>query len=336
MRTPVKNQLCFAATVLVLGSVAPFFVDSMVWMTTLNIFFYYAILTISYNIVLGYTGLFSFCHVSFGAIGGYVSAVLAARYGLSPFLTMLVGAAGAALCGLAIGLVILRVRGFYLCLVTWAFGMVVENVLRNEYQITGGTGGFLAPGFFEGAHSAVYSYFVGLLLLLLMFLVSMAVYHSRWGLNLFSVRDDIDAAETMGIDTRFWKVFGFTFGSAWAGLAGAFYAHFFSLIDPTVAGLDEQGKVCLMLILGGLGTVIGPVLGAFFVVIVSELIRGWVAETNLLLFAIAMIVTVRFARGGFMDVLRMAAPWVRALSPVRKSTGSDLPPRPSTTNLQSK
>ena len=336
MRSQVKNQLYFAVALLVLGSVAPFFVESMVWMTTLNIFFYYAILTISYNIVLGYTGLFSFCHVSFGAIGGYVSAVLAARYGLSPFLTMFVGVAGAALCGLAIGLVILRVRGFYLCLVTWAFGMVVENVLRNEYKITGGTGGFLAPVFFGGAHAGLYSYFVGLLLLLVMFLVSIAVYYSRWGLNLFSVRDDIDAAETMGINTRFWKVFGFTFGSAWAGLAGAFYAHFFSMIDPTVAGLDEQGKICLMLILGGLGTVIGPVLGAFFVVIVSELIRGWVAEANLLIFAIAMIVTVRFARGGFMDVLRMAAPWVRALSPLRRSTASDLSPKPSTTNLQPK
>jgi branched-chain amino acid transport system permease protein len=249
---------------------------------------------------------------------------------------MFVGAAGAALCGLAIGLVILRVRGFYLCLVTWAFGMVVENVLRNEYQITGGTGGFLSPVFFVGPYSAVLTYFVGLLLLLIMFLVSMAVYHSRWGLNLFSVRDDIDAAETMGVNTRFWKVFGFTFGSAWAGLAGAFYAHFFSLIDPTVAGLDEQGKICLMLILGGLGSVIGPVLGAFFVVIVSELIRGWVAETNLLLFAIAMIIAVRFARGGLMDVIRMAAPWISALSPVRKFAVSNLPPKPSATDLQIK
>jgi branched-chain amino acid transport system permease protein len=308
-----KHQLVFAAILLAAGLIAPVFVDSLVWMTTLCIFYYYAMLTISYNIVLGYTGLFSFCHVSFGAIGGYVSAVLATNAGFSPFATIWVGALAAALCGLIIGLVILRVRGFYLCLVTWAFGMVVENVLRNEYQITGGTGGFNSNTFFSGADSALYAYFVGLVLFLAMYLVSIGVYHSRWGLNLFAVRDDIDAAETMGVHTRFWKVFGFVFGSAMAGLAGAYYAHFFSLIDPTIAALDEQGKICLMLILGGLGTVIGPVLGAFFVVILSEVIRGWVAETNLLIFALAMIVTVRFARGGFMDVLQIAAPWFKAI-----------------------
>jgi branched-chain amino acid transport system permease protein len=309
-----RYQFWFAALLLVLGLSAPLYVTSIVWMTTLNIFFYYAILTISYNIVLGYTGLFSFCHVSFGAIGGYTSAILAAKAGLSPFLTLIAGALGAAACGLLLGLIILRVRGFYLCLVTWAFGMVVENVLKNEYKITGGTGGFLSPTFFSGPNAQLYSYFIGLGLLLVMYLVSVALYHSRWGLYLFAVRDDIDAAETMGVKTRFWKVFGFTFGSAWAGVAGAYYAHFFSMVDPSIAGLDEMGKICLMLILGGLGTVVGPVLGTFFVVIVSEMIRGWVAETNLLIFAFAMILTVRFVRGGFMELIQMLSPWAKAVS----------------------
>jgi branched-chain amino acid transport system permease protein len=308
-----RNQLFFAALLLVLGLSAPFYVTSLVWMTTLNIFFYYAILTISYNIVLGYTGLFSFCHVSFGAIGG-TSAILASNAGLSPFLTLLAGALGAAACGLLLGLVILRVRGFYLCLVTWAFGMVVENVLKNEYKVTGGTGGLISPTFFSGSEAQLYAYFIGLGLFLAMYLVSVALYHSRWGLYLFAVRDDIDAAETMGVKTRFWKVFGFTFGSAWAGVGGAYYAHFFSMVDPSIAGLDEMGKICLMLILGGMGTVVGPVLGTFFVVIVSEMIRGWVAETNLLIFAFAMILTVRFVRGGFMELAQMINPWGRAVS----------------------
>ena len=314
MEAQKRYQFWFAALLLVLGLSAPLYVTSIVWMTTLNIFFYYAILTISYNIVLGYTGLFSFCHVSFGAIGGYTSAILAAKAGLSPFLTLIAGALGAAACGLLLGLIILRVRGFYLCLVTWAFGMVVENVLKNEYKITGGTGGFLSPTFFSGPNAQLYSYFIGLGLLLVMYLVSVALYHSRWGLYLFAVRDDIDAAETMGVKTRFWKVFGFTFGSAWAGVAGAYYAHFFSMVDPSIAGLDEMGKICLMLILGGLGTVVGPVLGTFFVVIVSEMIRGWVAETNLLIFAFAMILTVRFVRGGFMELIQMLSPWAKAVS----------------------
>ena len=305
MLSTKRSQLLFAAVLLAFGITAPTFVSSLVWMTTLNIFFYYGILTISYNIVLGYTGLFSFCHVSFGAIGGYTSAILSAKVGLSPFIGLVIGMFASALCALPIGLIILRVRGFYLCLITWAFGMVVENVLKNEYQITGGTGGFISPTFFGGPNAGVYSYFVGLSLFLLVYLISMYLYHSRWGLYLFSVRDDIDAAEAMGVKTRFWKVFGFTFGSGLAGLAGAFYAHFFSLVDPTIAGLDEMGKIALMLIVGGLGTIVGPVLGSFFVVIISEFIRGWVAEANMLIFAVAMVLTVRFVRGGFMEVINI-------------------------------
>ncbi|MBW1713175.1 MAG: branched-chain amino acid ABC transporter permease [Deltaproteobacteria bacterium] len=308
MRTTKRTEYLFAAVLLIAGLLVPIFVRSPVWMTVFNIFFFYALLAISYNIVLGYAGLFSFCHVSFGAIGGYTSALLAHHYGLSPFLGLIIGGLAATLCGVALGLTILRVRGFYLCLVTWAFGMVVENVLKNEHHLTGGTGGFRSPAFFDGPHANLYAYFVGLGLLLAVYFISAKLYHSRWGLYLFSVRDDIDAAENLGVNTRFWKVFGFSFGSGLAGLAGAFYAHFFNLVDPTLAGLDEQGKICLMVIIGGLGTVIGPVLGSFFVVIISEMIRGWVAESSLLIFAIIMVLTVRFAQGGFMEIVSLVAP----------------------------
>jgi branched-chain amino acid transport system permease protein len=144
-----------------------------------------------------------------------------------------------------------------------------------------------------------------------MFIVSALLYHSRWGLCLFAIRDDLDAAESMGINTRFWKVFGFAFGSAWAGVAGAFYAHFFSLIDPSIGGLDELGKVFLMVILGGLGTVFGPLIGTFFVVIVSEIIRGTAAQLSLLIFAGVMILAIRFVRGGFMEIIHVFSPRLR-------------------------
>jgi len=157
----------------------------------------------------------------------------------------------------------------------------------------------------------VYAYFVGLVLMLMLFAVSAKLYHSRWGLHLFAIRDDIEAAEAMGIKTRFWKVFGFAFGSAWAGVAGAFYAHFFSLIDPSIGGLDEMGKICLMLILGGLGTVIGPLIGTFFVVVTSEIIRGSAAQLSLLIFSIVMILAIRFVRGGFMEIIHVFSPRLR-------------------------
>jgi len=305
-----KNEIIVTASMLILGLLAPWVVPQF-WVTILSVFAYYAIVAIGWNIVFGYTGLFSYGHVAFPAIGGYTSALLAEYIGLSPFLGVVLGALAAGFTGILIGLIILRVRGFYLVLVTWAFAEVINVTIKAEYLITGGTGGFVAPPFFEGPDSELYGYFIGLGLMLLTFIVSAVLYHSRWGLYLFATRDDSDAAESMGINTRLWKVFGFAFGCAWAGMAGAFYAHFFTLVDPTIGGLDEMGKICLIVIIGGIGTVFGPLLGSFFVVIVSELIRGWVAGLSLFIFSIVMILAVRFVRGGFMEVINVLSPRFR-------------------------
>lgn len=308
--TMKRNEIIVTAGVLGLGLIAPLIVPPL-WVTVLNVFFFYAILAISWNIVFGYAGLFSFGHVAFAAVGGYTSALAAEHWGLHPIFGLILGGLAAAFIGLALGMVILRVRGFYLCLVTWAFTEVVNIVLKAEHKFTGGTGGLMAPSFVDSAAAETWAYFIGLGLMLIMFIVSAVLHHSKWGLYLFAVRDDIDAAESMGVATRFWKVFGFAFGSAWAGIAGAYYAHFFNVIDPTIAGLDEMGKICLVVILGGLGTVMGPLLGAFFVVILTELIRGWAAETSLLIFATVMILCLRFVRGGLMQIIQVFSPKLR-------------------------
>jgi branched-chain amino acid transport system permease protein len=305
-----KHEILIALGMVIVGVAAPFVV-STVWLTVLSMFFFYALLSMSWNIIFGFTGLFSFAHVAFAAIGGYTSALLAKHIGMSPFLGLLAGGLAAGFIGILLGLLILRVQGFYLCLVTWAFAEIVNVAITAEHQITGGTGGLIAPPFFRGAQSEMYAYFVGFGLMLITFCVCARLYHSRWGLYLFAIRDDIEAAESMGVKTRFWKVFGFAFGSAWAGVAGAFYAHFFSLVDPSIGGLDEMGKVCLMLILGGLGTVVGPLIGTFFVVVTSEIIRGSAAQLSLLIFSIVMILVIRFIRGGFMQIIQVLSPRLR-------------------------
>ena len=117
-----------------LGLIAPWVLPS-VWTTVVSIFCYYAILTIGWNIIFGYTGLFSYGHVAFPAIGGYTSALLAEHIGLSPFLGLLAGGLAAGFMGVLIGLLILRVRGFYLCLVTWAFAEVVSVVPVQSWSM---------------------------------------------------------------------------------------------------------------------------------------------------------------------------------------------------------
>lgn len=297
-----KNEITALIIMLITGLSAPLFLTSA-WMTVFIVFFYYAMLSMSWNIVFGFAGLFSFGHVAFAAIGGYTSVLLAEHAGTSPFIGLLCGGVAAGFIGIILGSLILRVQGFYLCLVTWAFAEVINNVIKTEHEITGGTGGFLTVGFFEGDNGELYTYFLGLALMLLFFIISAVIRHSKWGLYLFAIRDDIDAAESMGVITRLWKVAGFAFGSLLAGVAGAFYAHYFTIIDSSMAGLDEMGKTCLMVILGGLGTLAGPLLGSFFVITLSELIRGVAAEWSLLIFSGIMILTLRFVRGGMMQII---------------------------------
>ncbi len=312
-----KHEIVVIVGILISGLILPLVLKSSLWFAVLNLFFYYAITSISWNIIFGYAGLFSFGHMAFPALGGYTSALLALHIGISPFLGLLLGGLVSGFMGVLIGLVILRVRGFYLILVSWGFAEVFNVIVKTEQQITGGTGGLLTPPFFEGLQSDLYTYFVGLGLMLLILGASAALYHSRWGLCLFAIRDDIDAAETLGIRTRFWKVFGFSFGCAWAGVAGAFYAHFITVIDPSISGVDEMGKICLMVIIGGIGTVFGPLIGSFFVVVISELIRGEAAaEYSLFIFSIIMILTIRFARGGFMEVSRIVSSYISDRYPV--------------------
>lgn len=306
-----RNEILIALAILLVGLILPGFITSPVWITVLNIFFYYAVVSMSWNIVFGFAGLFSFGHMAFAAIGGYISALLAIHLELSPFLGMLFGGLLCALLGFLLGGVVLRVRGFYLCLVTWAFAEITNVVIKTEHRVTGGTGGLLTPSLFTGPGADRYSYFFGLGLLLLVFIFSALLFHSRKGLFLFAIRDDLDAAENMGVNTRLWKAVTFSIGGFWAGIAGAYYAHFFNLIDPTIGGLDEMGKICLMVIVGGIGTLYGPLLGAFFVVISSEIIRGSLAEMSLLIFSIVMILTMRFASGGFMEIFRRLFPNLR-------------------------
>jgi branched-chain amino acid transport system permease protein len=174
-----KSEIVFSASLLLLGLTAPWILPS-VWTTVLSLFCYYAIVAIGWNIIFGYTGLFSYGHVAFPAIGAYASALLVEHTGLSPFAGLLVAASSAGFVGILIGLLILRVRGFYLCLVTWAFAEVINVVITAEHHITGGTGGFIARSFFNGPHAELYGYFLGLGLMLLTFLVSAGLYHSRF------------------------------------------------------------------------------------------------------------------------------------------------------------
>jgi len=288
----------------VIAALVPSVIQSPHWLHVLNITLYYILLTSSWNLMMGYTGLFSFAHTALAAVGGYGSGLLALKTGIHPALAMLVGGMAAALASLLLGVISLRLRGFYLCLVTWAFAEIAVGIFRVEYRITGGTMGLVVPSLFPPQMGKTPFYFVGLGLVIALLVFMILLSRSRAGIYLRSIRDDEMASEVLGVNTTAWKIFCFTVCGFWAGLAGAYYGHYIGVVDPGMGSLSEMGLVVLMVIIGGIGTVPGPVIGAILVMILSEVLRGSLAAMSMLIFAAVMALVMRFFPGGLMAALR--------------------------------
>ncbi|MEW6081661.1 MAG: branched-chain amino acid ABC transporter permease [Bacillota bacterium] len=296
------KQLLVAASIAAIG-LFPLLFPLPRWIYMFTLAFYYIIMASSWNVIMGFTGLFSFAHTALAAIGGYTSVLLALHLGLTPWLGLLAAGIFAALFSLFLGMLCLRLHGFYLCLVTWAFAEIAAGVLKVEYKWSGGTMGLTAPGLFPRGQQLLPNYYLGLVLAVLCVVFAWAIYRSRIGLYLRSLRDDPLASEALGVDTTFWKVFSFTVCGFWAGVGGAFFGNFIGVVDPSMGSLSNMGMVILMVIMGGIGTIHGPILGALFVVALSEVLRGELAAMSVFIFAILMILTMRFFRGGFAEAI---------------------------------
>jgi branched-chain amino acid transport system permease protein len=283
---------------------------------------YYVILAIGWNLLAGYTGQFSLAHHTFAGIGGYTSALLV-LYARVPILVGIVaGIVVAALVGWGLGTLCLRMRAIYLALTTWAFAESVRLLITVEYQITRGDLGLAAPFLFATPRPAPY-YYVFLALALGAVVAAWQIVHSRVGAYMRAIRDDEEAAAAMGVDTFKWKRVVFAISAVFAAVAGGFQAHYVGLLSPTPMKFNEMAMVVVMVIVGGLRTFGGPLLGAVFIEVLSELLRAW-GEARMVLFALLVIVVARGYPAGLAGVVRAACDRLAARVP---SLGPVLAPR---------
>jgi len=265
---------------------------------------YYVILAVGWNLLAGYTGQFSLAHHTFAGIGAYTSALLVQRTGIPILAGVVAGSVLAAAVGYGLGSLCLRMRAIYLALATWAFAESVRLLVTVEYQITRGDLGLAAPLLFGTPRATPYYYlFLGLALGAL--LVAWQIVHSRIGAYLRAIRDDEEAAATMGVDTFRWKRFAFVVSAVFAAVAGAFQGHYIGLLSPTPMKFNEMATVIIMVISGGLRTFAGPALGAVFIELLSELLRRW-GEIRMVLFALLVIAVIRLYPAGLVGLLRAA------------------------------
>jgi branched-chain amino acid transport system permease protein len=267
--------------------------------------FYYVILAIGWNLLAGYTGQFSLAHHTFAGIGAYTSALLV-QYTHVPLLVGIVaGAALAAALGYGLGTLCLRMRAIYLALATWAFAESIRLLITVEYQITRGDLGLRTVLFFDTPRSTPYFYlFLGLTLAAI--LVAHALVRCRIGTYMRAIRDDEEAAAAMGINTFKWKRFVFAVSAIFAAVAGGFQGHYLGLLSPTPMKFNEMAMVVIMVIVGGLRTFPGPIVGAIFIELLSELLRAW-GEIRMVLFALLVIVIARSYPAGLVGICQAMA-----------------------------
>jgi len=237
----------------------------------------YIILTLSLNLLVGYTGLAALGHAAFSCVGAYASSLLALNYGLSPWIGLLVGACVAAILGVFIGAPSLRLKGDYLAIATFGSGVIVYSVAKNWVSVTRGPMGLPGiPGFsvFGLQLSEVWAYLILVaIFVLLTHFVIRRVVNSPFGRILRGIREDEIASLAMGKDVNKHKIIVFVIGAFFAGIAGSLYAHYITFIDPSSFTVMESITILLMVVFGGMGSLPGSFVGAAILVIFPELLR---------------------------------------------------------------
>ena len=237
----------------------------------------YIILTLSLNLLVGYTGLAALGHAAFSCVGAYTSALLALNYGVSPWLGLLIGAVAAAILGVFIGAPSLRLKGDYLALATFGFGVIVYSVAKNWVSVTRGPMGLPGiPAFsiFGIQLSEVWQYLVlvAVFVFVTYFIINRIV-KSPFGRVLRGIREDEIAALAMGKNINKYKIIVFIVGAFFAGIAGSLYAHYITFIDPSSFTVMESITILLMVVFGGMGSLSGSFVGAAVLVIFPEMLR---------------------------------------------------------------
>ncbi len=277
------------------------FVLGPYWLNSAIVGLFYVMMASSWNLLAGFTGQVSFAHAAFAGIGCYTSGILSAQLGLHPLLAVPVGVGLAALFSLALGALCIRMGGIYLSLTTLAFSEIVRIIIQNEYEITRGTMGLKVP-FIIGPYSKMTAFYIMLAVAAVMVWLVWRIITSDMGLRFRAVLNDETAAASLGVPVIKVRITAFVISGAMAGLAGSLYGHYLLLITPHIPSLDMMFHVLAMAVIGGLGTLAGPVIGAFLLEVLSEFVRHFSDKYHVLVFACVALIFARFAPQGLVGL----------------------------------
>ena len=265
----------------------------------------YGILAVGLNFVMGYIGQLTLCHASFYAVGAYTTALLSLRLNVPFSLALPASCMTGFIFGVLVGLPSLRLRGYYLALVSLGFGELVKVVLVNWYNFTGGPNGLRgipSPTLFSFQISSQEQfYLLALFFLFITCLVAFTFQSSLYGRSLIAIKNDELAALAVGVPVTRYKVLAFAISGLFAGLAGSLYAYYASFVSPELGDFWETVIILSMVVIGGLGNIIGSLVGAAIFILLPEFLR-FIGEVRMLLVGIVILILIIYKPRGLIPM----------------------------------
>lgn len=272
--------------------------------------FLYIMLGLGLNIVVGMAGLLDLGFVAFYAVGAYTYALLNLHYGINFWMALPLGGIFAGIFGLLLGFPILRLRGDYLAIVTLGFGEIIRVVLENWIELTHGVAGIVnipGPTFFglglTPSQKILYLYYLMVLFVVITIFVVNRLQDSRLGRAWLALREDEIACQAMGIDKRRTKLAAFSLGAFWAGIAGVVFAAQNRSVYPVSFSFLESAMILSIVVLGGMGSIVGVILGALILILLPEYLRE-LSQYRMLFFGAILVLMMIFRPQGLISVVR--------------------------------
>jgi branched-chain amino acid transport system permease protein len=307
-----RKTIAFVAAVLVVG-LAPLFIRNDFYLDGFILVFLWGAFAGAWNIISGYAGMVSLGHNAFFGIGAYTSTLLLLHFGLTPWLGMLAGGVLSSLVGLLLGVVCFRLRSHYFALATLAFGQVTSIIAMNWRSLTNGAEGLampIEPSVLNMAFSSKLPYlYIAFSVLLAVIAISYAIEHSKLGYDLTAFKENEDAARALGVNTGRVRLIAMAISSFLAAVIGTLYAQYLVFIDPSsVIRIQISVQVALFAIVGGLGTGLGPAIGAMIFIPITIYLRATLGTSlpglHLIIYGIILIVVLLYLPKGVYGTLK--------------------------------
>jgi branched-chain amino acid transport system permease protein len=254
------------------------------------------------DFTLGFINITNFGFSAFVGVGGYTSALLVIHFGIHPAIGLIAGAIAAGILGFFTGILTLRLRGFYVSIMAWFMALALQALTAVWVDLTRGHWGLFVPPLLDTMSVLPYFYIL-LLITVTVYVVIKKIVDSRVGLAFRAIGQDVDYARASGINPTKYKMIAFTLSCAFAGLIGGYYAHFIGILTPDIMSTLHTVEVTALNIIGGRGSIWGPLLAAFLVIPTFESLKS-LMEIRLIIYGLLLMATIVFYPAGLVGILQ--------------------------------